>query len=121
MENAIVVALVYMMNCLLGCVTISGIGSIQIFTLEGYFVTSLREFKIKLRSISIKDPSSLHLEEADGELAIFLCNPLYNSVFCITGNRNYCLDHDKPSDIKSDRFVLFVLRSNFKVFPIVYG
>ena len=104
----------------LGCVSTSGIGSIEIFTLDGYFITSLRKFQIKNGNFSIKDSLCLHVDEADGELALFLGNPLCGGyVCCITGNQDYFLSFDKPSDIKSDRFVLFVLRSSSKASSIV--
>ena len=98
-------------DCLvyIGCVDNSGIGSIKIFNLNGYFITSLREFKIKHRIISIKEPLSLLVDEADNELGIFLCDSLYNIVYCSTGKQSYSLPHIKPSEVKSDRFVLFVM------------
>ena len=92
------------------CATNSGNSSIKIFTLDGNFITSLREFVIKHRILLIVNPFSLLIEKADNELGLFLCDPWANIVFCSTDNQCYSLlVHNQPSDIKSDRFVLFIL------------
>lgn len=101
-------------TCLyVGCISKSGVGSIKIFTLEGYFITSLQTFKFKSQLYRFNDTMGVLVDRADGELAIFVCEPRANHVHCITKSCNYTLSRfSDPLDIKSGSFELFILLKN---------
>ena len=96
-----------------GCVSKSGIGSIKIFTLEGYFVTSLQSFMIQSQIRCFTDTMGVVVDSADRELGLFVCEPFGNNVHCVTESCNYTLKvFYNPLDIKSGSFELFILLKN---------
>ena len=95
-------------TCLyVSCVSQSGIKYIKIFTLEGFFVTSIQTLN---KASWYQDSVGVLVDSAEGELAIFICEPWGDNVHCITESCNYTLGtFYNPLDIKSGSFELFIL------------
>ena len=86
-------------------------GFLQIFTLDGFLITMLNEFKINGKVNKIKDPMGVLLDKADHELALFLCDPRSDAVYCSTPFQNYFVCNGrlvKPRDVKSSTYELFI-------------
>ena len=88
------------------------IGCIQIFTLNGDFITFLDAFKTNHIALQTTHPFGIHIDVADRELGLFVCLPHLGRVICSTHYKNYFVCNrklDKPRDIKSNSRHLFII------------
>ncbi|KAI6649699.1 hypothetical protein LOD99_6489 [Oopsacas minuta] len=93
-----------------GCISKSGIGSVKIFTLDGFFITAFQEIRIQDKIYTFKDIMGVLVDEASTELALFLCARWNKLVYCYTPCKNYIIDLcSEPQDIKSGSFEIFIL------------
>ena len=94
------------------CVTLQGIGCVKVFTLNGYFITEIRQFKIKHRIYEITKPFGVLIDVFGEDLALFLSLPASNHLYCSTDFASYIVCNKKlykPRDIKACSTKLYVL------------
>lgn len=94
------------------CITLHGIGFVKVFTLDGYFVTGIRQFKIKHRIYEITKPFSVLVDVFRGDLAVFLSLPDSNKLYCSTDYASYTVCNKKlykPRDIRACNDKLYVM------------
>ena len=87
-------------------------GSIQIFTIDGDFITTILGFKLKNRTHLITSPFGIHIDVAGGELSLFVCLPYSERIVCSTHYKNFVVCNqrlDRPRDIKSNSHNLFII------------
>ena len=94
------------------CISQRGVGCVKVFTLDGYFITEIRQFKIKYKTYEITKPFGLLIDVFRGDLALFLSLTTSNHLYCSTDYASYTVCDKKlykPRDIKACNSKLYVL------------